>query len=110
MKKATHISQKIGDIKGKIKERQENISTMQSLGKDADCPTCLRPLVESYDATLKKLNTEISTYENKELKSLEKELETNGKDHEKAIKARREFAVQITTLKNKQSEIQNLKQ
>lgn len=105
MKVAANVSQKIGDIKGKIKERQENIATMQNLGKDADCPTCLRPLVESYDATLKKLSTEISTYENKELKTLEQQLETNRIDHEKAIESRKKIAVNITELKNQQSAI-----
>ncbi len=106
MRIARDLAQKIGDIKGKIKERRENIATMQSLGKDADCPTCLRPLVESYDATLAKLNSEIETYQNKEFKTYEAALEKNRKKHDEAIAMRRKIAVNITELKNQQSAIQ----
>ena len=106
MKKSRDLFQKIGGIKTKIGERQENIATMQELGKDADCPTCLRPLVESYDATLTKLNSEIEAYQNKELKTLETELEKNRKAHDEAIELRRKLAGHITKRKNEQSAIQ----
>jgi|GEM_PF-407399 len=106
MKVARELAQKIGDIKGKIKEREENIATMKSLGKDADCPTCLRPLVESYDATLAKLNSEIETYQNKELNTHEANLEKNRKTHKDGINTRKKLAVNITELKNQQSVIQ----
>ncbi len=106
MKIARDLAQKIGDIKGKIKERKENIGTMKSLGKDADCPTCLRPLVESYDATLAKLNSEIESYQNKELNTYEADLEKNRKTHKDAIDTRKKLAVNITELKNQQSAIQ----
>jgi len=105
MKVAREVSQKIGDIKGKIKERKDNITTIQNLGKDADCPTCLRPLVESYDATLAKLNSEIEAYEKKELKTLDTQLESNRKAHEEAIFTRKKLRVNITKLENQQSAI-----
>ncbi len=63
----------MGSIQGRIRERQEQFQLIQTLGKDAQCPTCLQPLVDSYDSTLQRLQTEISQYETKELLQLQQQ-------------------------------------
>ncbi len=73
-KEREQFKQKIDTLQGKIEDRNEKISTIQALGKDADCPTCLQPLVNSYDQTLEKLTQEIKQYEEKELLKLKDQI------------------------------------
>ncbi|MEM8908736.1 MAG: SMC family ATPase, partial [Bacteroidota bacterium] len=50
-----------------IAERQQQIQTIQQLGRAAKCPTCLQPLITSYDKTLRHLQAAIDEYESKTL-------------------------------------------
>ncbi len=74
-----------GEIEGKIRERNEQLMTIRALGKNADCPTCLRPLFDSYDSTVKKLSDEIMAFQQRELARIETELSA-GKNARKQVK------------------------
>lgn len=56
-----------GTIQGRIEDRKSIVINIQNLGKDASCPTCLQPLINSYDETIGKLQKEIEAYEKEEL-------------------------------------------
>jgi len=71
-----------GKILGSIADRKTQLSVIMELGENAECPTCLQPLVNAYQDTVKKLNTEIASYEKSELKNLDQEIKTI----EKALK------------------------
>ena len=60
-----------GKILGSIADRKNQLSTIVALGQDAECPTCLQPLVQAYQKTVNKLNNEITSYEEKELTGLD---------------------------------------
>ncbi|MEM9920118.1 MAG: SMC family ATPase [Bacteroidota bacterium] len=64
-----------GAVNGRIKERKEQYAQIQALGKDAQCPTCLQPLIHSYDQTLERLQAEVAAYEEKELQQLQQQLQ-----------------------------------
>ncbi len=97
----------LGAIEGRIKERAQNIQQIQTVGKDADCPTCFRPLAEVYDSTIKNLEKEIQQYETAEKKKIETSLAVLEKkifsESEKQEKTQKE----ITTLS---SEIDRLEE
>lgn len=57
----------LGGVRMRIKEREESIRKITAAGRDSSCPTCLRPLAESFDATLEKLGEELSSYQKGEL-------------------------------------------
>ncbi len=69
------ITEARGRILGSITDRKNQLATIVALGKDAECPTCLQPLVQAYQKTINKLNTEISNYEKTELKDLDQQIQ-----------------------------------
>ncbi|TAL34770.1 MAG: SMC family ATPase [Spirochaetes bacterium] len=56
-----------GRIGGLIRERTERMDQIRTLGRDSECPTCLRPLKDAYESTLAKFEAEIAHYQNEEL-------------------------------------------
>ena len=97
-KEREQFKQKTDVLQGKIEDRTEQISTIQSIGKDADCPTCLQPLVNSYDQTLAKLKKEIEQYEEKELLKLK----------ESIVKIEKQIAETKPTIKENQLNYNNI--
>jgi len=69
-----------GTIQGRIEDRKSSVEKIKSLGKDATCPTCLQPLIDSFDETIGKLQKEIETYEKEQLSKINQELEQLAKD------------------------------
>ncbi|MCX8124996.1 MAG: SMC family ATPase [Spirochaetes bacterium] len=67
------LSKQIGGIQKSIEDRKKHIQQIQKLGRDAECPTCLRPLHDAYDATIARLSSEIDAYQHKEMIQLHKE-------------------------------------
>lgn len=61
-----------GTIQGRIEDRKSSVEKIKTLGKDATCPTCLQPLIDSYDETIGKLQKEIETYEKEQLSKITK--------------------------------------
>ncbi len=80
-KELQQLTESRGKILGSITDRKTQLSTIIELGKDAECPTCLQPLVQAYQKTVDKLNKEIADYEKTQLNSLDKQT----KIHETAI-------------------------
>lgn len=74
---ATLRTQK-GTIQGRIEDRKNIVANIQKLGKDATCPTCLQPLITSYDETIGKLQQEINAYEQTELSKINIEIAENN--------------------------------
>ena len=70
------LSSQQGAVNAKIEERRQHVQTIQQIGREAPCPTCLQPLVNTYDTTLAKLQQEIEQYQQKELQSLMEQQET----------------------------------
>jgi len=75
-----------GGIESRIQDRKSNVTKIEDLGKDATCPTCLQPLINSYDETLAKLQKEIEQYEKEELSKIQTQLD----DSERALLQKRE--------------------
>ena len=92
------FKQKVDALQGKIEDRTEQIDTIKKIGKDADCPTCLQPLVNSYDQTLAKLSKEIAQYEDKELAKLKAEI----------LKVEKEIDQLKPTIKDTQTNYNNI--
>lgn len=57
----------IAEFKSRIRERSEKMASLQALGKEGHCPTCLQPLLEGYERALTELNAEISALQTNEL-------------------------------------------
>ncbi|MGQ9843180.1 MAG: AAA family ATPase [Spirochaetota bacterium] len=88
-KKLYEIREYIGGIEKSVKDRKKHIEQIKKLGKGAECPVCLRPLHEAYDATIARLFAEIEGYEKREkaqLKSDAKKTESMMKDAESELK------------------------
>jgi len=75
-KELQQLTEAKGKILGRIADRKKQRSTIVELGQDAQCPTCLQPLINAYEKTVKKLDSEIDQYEKTELKTFEKQLKT----------------------------------
>jgi len=107
----------LGAIEGRIKERAQNVQQIQAMGKDADCPTCFRPLAEVYDATIKNLAKEIKQYETTEKQKIEKALASLEKkifsESEKQEKIQKEITIlssEIDRLGENQKELKEQKE
>ncbi len=79
IKELQGLTEARGKILGSIADRKNQLSTIRELGADAECPTCLQPLVHAYQKTIDKLNKEIADYEQTQLKSLDQQIKTNEK-------------------------------
>ena len=76
----------LGGIRMRIKERQESIKKISDAGRDSECPTCLRPLSDSFDSTMEKLDMELSQYQEIELRNILGRIQ----DMEKSLKKGKE--------------------
>ena len=93
------VTESRGRILGSIADRKKQLSTIVALGEDAECPTCLQPLVKAYQKTITKLNTEIAAYEKTELKELDQQI----KKLQKAIEQQTKSLNELTEEKQKTS-------
>ncbi|MBL7783567.1 MAG: SMC family ATPase [Saprospiraceae bacterium] len=62
-----HYDAQIAEFRIRIKERSEKVTSLQSLGKEGRCPTCLQPLLEGYERALAELKSEIDVLQTNEL-------------------------------------------
>jgi exonuclease SbcC len=98
-----------------INDTTSKIEQIQALGKESNCPTCTRPLLEEYDNVIGSLNTTIYEIQNSKLTKLNKalhEIQTNKKSvqeqKEQANKALNDINTQLALKKSKQKDLQNL--
>ena len=108
--KKNDISSTIGGIQKTIKDRQKHIIQIEKLGRKAECPVCLRPLHDAYDATIQRLTNEIEEYERREMASLQHALQTvtsNIAESEKQLSKTDELIGTLQQKKAKLEEKQN---
>ena len=96
---------KSGTVKGRIEDRKSSVTKIQKLGKDASCPTCLQPLIDSYDKTLEKLQQEIATYEKEQLSKIQNQLEATEKSLLEKKKERFQLDKELNELRTKFKQI-----
>ena len=86
--KSKAVLEKIHKINSRITERKEQMDQMIKLGEESECPVCLRPLIDTYQSTLQKLENEIQQFEKQKQKEFQNELEQHNskvKDLEKRL-------------------------
>ncbi len=96
-----------GTIQGRIEDRKSIVSNIQNLGKDASCPTCLQPLINSYDETIGKLQKEIEAYEKEELTKINLALEKLEEQILNTKKEARQLESELNNLRNVFTQISN---
>ena len=98
---------KKGTIQGRIEDRKSIVINIQSLGKEASCPTCLQPLINSYDETIGKLQQEIESYEKEQLEEINEHLEKIDGEILAKKKERYSLEKELNNLRNVFSQISN---
>ena len=99
------LKEQIGGIEKSVKDRTTHIEQIKKLGREAECPVCLRPLHEAYDATIARLLAEIEGYEKKEKAQLQSEVEKAQvmiKDVESALK---DIETQLTNMQKQKAQL-----
>lgn len=98
-----------------INDTTAKIQQIQALGKESNCPTCTRPLLEEYDNVIGSLNSTINEIQTNKITKLNKELqevETNKKtietQKEQIDKTLSELNSQLALINSKQKDLQNL--
>ena len=81
-----------------IKELNEKITTIQNLGRDSNCPTCTRPLLEEYDNVLNTLNAHIQESQSNTIQKANESLQS-------VLKNKQNTEEQNTLLSNKHLEV-----
>jgi len=128
-KQQEHIKQTLIQIQAKEKELNSHISAeqrviddtttkiqqIQALGKESNCPTCTRPLLDEYDNVIGSLNSIIHEIQTNKITKLTKELEeveSNKKtvetQKEQTDKTLNELNSQLALINSKQKDLQNL--
>jgi len=95
-----------------INDTTSKIQKIQNLGKNSNCPTCTRPLLEEYDNVILSLNSIIQDIQQNKILSLQKELATieqNKKALELQInttqKELQELSNKLTLISSKQKDL-----
>jgi len=99
------IKERMGGIEKAIKDRKKHIEQIKKLGKEAECPVCLRPLHEAYDATIGKLSCEIEEYEKKEMAQLKSDAEKKDSMLKNAERDVKELDVLLNTLQQQKAQL-----
>ncbi|MEW6527263.1 MAG: SMC family ATPase [Spirochaetota bacterium] len=99
------IKERMGGIEKAIKDRKKHIEQIKKLGKEAECPVCLRPLHEAYDATIEKLSCEIEEYEKKEMAQLKSDAEKKDSMLKNAERDVKELDVLLNTLQQQKAQL-----
>ncbi len=68
------LNNALGAIQGKISDRNNSIQNISQLGKEAECPTCFQPLLNTYDQTIARLQSDIKKYEDQELNKIQTDI------------------------------------
>ncbi len=94
-----------GTIQGRIEDRKNIVTNIQDIGKEASCPTCLQPLINSYDETIGKLQKEIEAYEKEELTKINLQLEKLEEQTLSKKREARQLEKELNNLRNVFSQI-----
>ncbi len=69
------LKQEIAKYQGLIENSNKQIKKIQGIGKDSNCPTCTRPLLDEYDNVINSLKKEIDKLYHDEIKVREDRLQ-----------------------------------
>ena len=97
-KKENQYNQEIAKYNGLIEENHKKVVNIEALGKDSNCPTCTRPLLEEYDKVLTSLNESIAKLHSKEILKREKKLKDIEVVKNKEIKTKEEIELVLQKL------------
>lgn len=78
-KKEKEILEQISGENRVIKDTKEKVSNLQKLGRDGNCPTCTRPLLEEYDNVIISLNQTVERIQKEKLTLLNTAYKENSK-------------------------------
>jgi len=82
----TQYSNEIAALNSLINEHESKIKNLQNLGRESECPTCTRPLLNEYDKVLTMLNNEITDVYKIKINELDSKLESQVEKKNKTIK------------------------
>lgn len=99
------IREHIGGIEKSVKDRKKHIEQIEKLGKEAECPVCLRPLHEAYDATIARLSAEIEEFEKKEKAQLKSDAEKTESMMKNAESELKEIDTQRNALQQQKAQL-----
>lgn len=66
----------IAKYQGVIDDTQQKVSKIESLGRESECPTCTRPLLDAYDEVITSLHATIKTIHTQEILQRDTALKT----------------------------------
>ncbi len=121
-KEENDIKQEIAGYRSLLRDTEKKIENIKKIGKNSNCPTCTRPLLDEYDKVIASLQKNIVELNEKEILKKEKQLLEAGKqvvlyqkskdEIEKKLKELGEkLSVLISiedTLKKKRDEFENI--
>jgi len=84
--KESNLKEEIAKYKGLIENTNKQIANIEAIGKDSNCPTCTRPLLDEYDNVIASLKSTIIKLHDDEVAKrateLKNVLETKHKEQE----------------------------
>ena len=84
------LNKEIASSQGLINDTNKKVKQIEDIGKDSNCPTCTRPLLEEYDNVIASLNDTITKLQTDEIvkreATLKKVLEEKLKDEDAKTK------------------------
>lgn len=88
--KESTLKQEIAKYNGLIENTNKQIEKINAIGKDSNCPTCTRPLLDEYDNVIASLKNTITQLHNDEIAKRMTELktvqDTKSKEEETKVK------------------------
>lgn len=67
------LEKQIGGLNSSIRERTEKLASLQAIGREGTCPTCLQPLLDGYERVVAELDQQINALQTNALQALEQQ-------------------------------------
>ncbi len=120
--KENTLGKEIAKYNGLIENTHKQVANIEAIGKDSNCPTCTRPLLDEYDHVIASLKSTITQYHNDEVAKRSAELkdvlEIKAKEQEAKSKSEqllqklnvelRVLEADVKTLVQKENEFKNI--
>jgi len=94
--KESTLKQEIAKYNGLIENTNKQVANIETIGKDSNCPTCTRPLLDEYDNVIASLKSTITQLHDDEIAKRAVELKNvlEAKKKEEETKGKREQLLQ----------------
>ncbi len=106
------LQSQIKKDEGVIAHTKSQMKKIQELGRESECPTCTRKLLDEYDSVIDSLNQKINTLTQTQIANAQKRLEPlvlkrdeSGKEIEKNQKSLQESQYILKTIESKEREL-----